>query len=190
MCAVVRATARDLEAAREIVASVLISEGDTLRASGPEGRGNQWWGGGQWWTVDYDVQVPPSTKLTVAAINGEVAIRDLSGNVSVEAVNGEIAISDVSGDVFAKAVNGEIEISRVSGDLSAETVNGSVEVAFDPGSSVRYDLETINGRIEADFDLDVEGKYGPKEAKGSYNGGAESLRCETVNGSIRLKTGN
>ena len=57
-----RATARDLEVAREIVASVVISEGNRLRASGPEWRGNQRWGnqgwGNQSWTVDFDVQVP------------------------------------------------------------------------------------------------------------------------------------
>ena len=43
--ALVRATARDLEVAREIAASVVISEGNRLRASGPEGRGNQGWVG-------------------------------------------------------------------------------------------------------------------------------------------------
>ena len=69
-----------------------------------------------------------------------------------------------------------------------ETVNGSVDVAFARASSVRYDLETVNGRIEGDFALAVEGKYGPKEARGDYNGGTQPLRCETVNGSIRLKT--
>jgi len=87
-------------------------------------------------------------------------------------------------------VNGSLRVA-FRGPLKRshlETVNGSVEVAFAKASSVRYDLETINGRIEADFDLAVEGKYGPKEAKGTYNGGSESLHCETVNGSIRLKT--
>ena len=39
-------------------------------------------------------------------------------------------------------------------------------------SSGRYDLETVNGHIEGDFDLPVEGKFGPKEARGSYNGGS------------------
>jgi hypothetical protein len=38
----------------------------------------------------------------------------------------------------------------------------------------------------------VEGKFGPKEARGVYNAsksdGVETLRAETVNGSIRLKT--
>jgi hypothetical protein len=36
--------------------------------------------------------------------------------------------------------------------------------------------------------MPVEGKFGPKEARGSYNGGSEVLHCETVNGTIRLKT--
>ena len=34
--------------------------------------------------------------------------------------------------------------------------------------------------------LAVEGKFGPKEARGKLNGGGEPLRCETVNGTIRL----
>ncbi len=42
--------------------------------------------------------------------------------------------------------------------------------------------------IEGDFDLPVEGKFGPKEARGKLNGGGESLHCETVNGTIRLRT--
>src|SRR5688572_18743675 len=140
----VRATARDLEAAREIVASVVISEGNRLRASGPEGQGNPW-RGNQWWTVDYDVQVPRGTELTVTAINGEVAIRELSGDVSVEAVNGEIAISDVSGDVSAGVVNGDITISEVSGDISVEAVNGGIELERVSGS---VDGSSVNGRIE------------------------------------------
>ena len=85
----------------------------------------------------------------------------------------------------ATTVNGGLRIA-FRGALKKselETVNGSVEVAFDKASSVRYDLQTVNGRIEGDFELAVEGKHGPKEARGSYNGGSESLHCETVNGS-------
>src|SRR4029434_8380752 len=38
-----------------------------------------------------------------------------------------------------------------------------------------------------DVGLTVEGKFGPKEARGSFNGGAESLSCETGHGTIRLR---
>ena len=78
------------------------------------------------------------------------------------------------------AFKGPFKKSRI------ETVNGSIDVAFDKASSISYDLETVNGHIEGDFALAVEGKFGPKEARGSYNGGGEPLRCETVNGTIRL----
>ena len=101
-----------------------------------------------------------------------------------------IELRDVEGPVRATTVNGSVRVA-FKGPLKKsrlETVNGSVEVLFHRDSSVQYDLETVNGRIEADFGLTVEGKYGPKEAKGSLNGGSVALHCETVNGSIRLKT--
>lgn len=142
--------------------------------------------------VDYELQIPAGATTKLETCNGRVQASGFAGDFSSDSVNGSIELRDVDGPVKATTVNGSVRVA-FRGPFKAahlETVNGSVEVAFDAGSSVRYDLETINGRIEADFDLDVEGKYGPKEAKGSYNGGAESLRCETVNGSIRLKTGN
>lgn len=105
-------------------------------------------------------------------------------------MNGSIELREIDGPVKATTVNGSVRLAFKGPFKKShlETVNGSVEVLFDKSSSIHYDLETINGRIEATFDLNVEGKYGPKEAKGSYNGGTETLRCETVNGSIRLKT--
>jgi DUF4097 and DUF4098 domain-containing protein YvlB len=185
--AVVRATARDLEAAREIAASVVISEGNRLRASRAEERDNHGWSN-ESWTVDYDVQVPRETELTVTAINGEVAIRELSGDVYVDAVNGEIAISNVSGDISAEAVNGEIAISQVSGDVSAETVNGSIELE---GVSGNVDGRAVNGRIEvtlagdrsAEDGVDLATVNGPVTLRIPRSFSAQ-LELETVNGGM------
>jgi hypothetical protein len=162
--AVVRAGARDREVAREIAASVVVSEGNTLRASGPEGRRNQFW------TVDFDVQVPRETALAVSAVNGEVRIRALSGDVSVEAVNGEIAISAASGAVSVEVVNGEISVSEASGDISAVTVNGSVELE---GVSGNVDGRAVNGSIEVTL-------VGERLA-------GEGIDLETVNGSVDVR---
>jgi len=55
-------------------------------------------------------------------------------------------------------------------------------------SSIRYNLQTVNGRIRSEFaELTVEGKWGPKEARGEVNGGRETLSVETVNGEVRLQ---
>ena len=140
--------------------------------------------------VDYELRFPAGTVARLETTNGQVQANGFDKSLSCDVVNGSIELTGVGGPVHATTVNGGLRIA-FRGPLKKselETVNGSVEVAFDRSSSVRYDLQTVNGRIEGDFDLAVEGKHGPKEARGSYNGGSESLHCETVNGSIRLKT--
>ena len=140
--------------------------------------------------VDYELKLPAATTLHVETCNGRVQAAGLAGDFSADTVNGSLELRELGGPVKASTVNGSVRVA-FKGPMKKshlETVNGSVEVAFQKDSSVAYDLETINGRIETDFEMKVEGKFGPKEAKGSYNGGAESLHCETVNGSIRIKT--
>lgn len=142
--------------------------------------------------VDYELHIPAAATTRLETCNGKVEASGFAGDFSTDSVNGSIELRDFNGPVKATTVNGSVRVG-FKGPLrksQLETVNGSVEVLFDKASSVRYNLETINGHIDADFDMAVEGKYGPKEAKGSYNGGAEPLRCETVNGSIRLRTIN
>lgn len=140
--------------------------------------------------VDYVLHIPTLTQARLETCNGKVLAIGMGSAIACDAVNGSIEIRDVFGPVRASTVNGSVRIvfRGQLRDSRVETVNGSVDVAFARGSSIRYDLETVNGRIEGDFALAVEGRYGPKEARGDYNGGAEPLRCETVNGSIRLKT--
>jgi len=140
--------------------------------------------------VDYELQIPAHTQVRFETCNGKLAATGFAGSLSGDAVNGSIDLSDIEGPASATTVNGSVRVS-FKGPLKKsriETVNGSIDIAFDKSSSVRYDLETVNGHIEGDFDLPVEGKFGPKEARGSYNGGTEPLHCETVNGTIRLRT--
>ena len=130
---------------------------------------------------------PPCTSRPATA--GSTA-NGFTGSLSGDAVNGSIELADIEGPTSASTVNGSVRLAFKGPFKKSriETVNGSIDVAFEKASSVKYDLETVNGHIEGDFDLAVEGKFGPKQARGSYNGGAEALHCETVNGTIRLKT--
>ncbi len=140
--------------------------------------------------VDYVLQIPSQTAVRFETCNGRVTASGFTGTLSGDAVNGSIDLANIEGPASASTVNGSVRLA-FRGPLKKsriETVNGSIDVAFEKASSVKYDLETVNGHIEGDFDLAVEGKFGPKQARGSYNGGAEALHCETVNGTIRLKT--
>ncbi len=146
--------------------------------------------GGSGAHVDYELQIPARTDVRFETCNGKLVATGFAGSLSGDAVNGSIELLDLAGPARATTVNGSVRLG-FKGPLRksrVETVNGSIDVAFDKTSSVRYDLQTVNGHIEGDFDLPVEGKFGPKEARGSYNGGNEPLHCETVNGTIRLRT--
>jgi len=139
--------------------------------------------------VDYVLKIPARTQVHFETCNGKLVASGFTGPLSSDAVNGSIDLADIEGPTNASTVNGSVRLA-FRGPLKKsriETVNGSIDVAFEKASSVRYDLETVNGRIEGDIDLAVEGKFG-KQARGTYNGGAETLHCETVNGTIRLKT--
>src|SRR5438105_5797225 len=131
--------------------------------------------------VDYELQIPARAQVRFETCNGKLVATGFAGSLSGDAVNGSIELADIEGPASATTVNGSVRVS-FKGPLKKsriETVNGSIDVAFDKSSSIRYDLETVNGHIEGDFDLSVEGKFGTKEARGSYNGGTESLHCET-----------
>jgi len=140
--------------------------------------------------VDYTLQIPSKADVRLETCNGKVEATGFLGNLWSDAVNGSIELADQVGPASATTVNGNVRVT-FKGPLKKsriETVNGSIDVAFEKGSSVRYDLSTVNGRIESDdMGLQVEGKFGPKEARGALNGGAEPLHCETVNGTIRLR---
>jgi hypothetical protein len=140
--------------------------------------------------VDYTLQIPANAEVRFETCNGKVLATGFLVALSGDAVNGSIELANLEGPTSASTVNGSVRLS-FRGALKKsriETVNGSIDVAFDKSSPVSYELETVNGHIEGDFAMPVEGKFGPKEARGKLNGGGESLRCETVNGTIRLRT--
>jgi hypothetical protein len=152
------------------------------------------WNFFSWWgrspaNVSYELRLPPSIPFQAETVNGRILAEGRTGSLVLNTVNGSIRVAGQEGPVHANTVNGSLEVSfngqARKSDL--ETVNGSVTVTAARDSSIRYNLQTINGRIRSEFaDLNVEGKWGPKEARGDLNGGREPISVETVNGEVRL----
>jgi len=148
-----------------------------------------------WWgrrsaEVSYELKLPAAMTIHVETVNGRIQVERRTGPLVLNTVNGSIRVSGQEGPVRANTVNGSVEISfnGVARKSDLETVNGSVTVTAARDSSIRYNLQTVNGRIRSEFaELNVEGKWGPKEARGEVNGGREALSIETVNGEVRLQ---
>lgn len=143
--------------------------------------------------VGYDLFLPPGTPTEIETVNGRVTAERRSGALTLNTVNGSVRVEVQDGPVKVNTVNGSVEVAFLGPLRPAEleTVNGSVSVICAKDSSIRYELQTVNGRIESEFaNLNVEGKWGPKEARGALNGGRDRLAVETVNGEVRLRISN
>jgi DUF4097 and DUF4098 domain-containing protein YvlB len=147
------------------------------------------WGGRTGAEVAYEVLLPAGLEVDVETVNGRVSAENRVGPMTLNTVNGSVRVEAHDAPLSVNTVNGSVEVdfagSLQSADL--ETVNGSVTVSCGRDSSFRYDLQTVNGKIRSDFpDVQVEGKWGPKEARGTIAGGKDRLTIETVNGEVRI----
>lgn len=150
------------------------------------------WGEGSGAEVSYEIELPPTLAVDVETVNGRVVAERRSAPLTLNTVNGSVRVDAHDSSLQVNTVNGSVEVSFVGALKSAdlETVNGSVTVTCPRESSIQYSLQTVNGRIKSEFpEVVVEGKWGPKEARGSIAGGRERLSVETVNGEVRLLVG-
>lgn len=138
--------------------------------------------------VSYQITLPAAIAVEAEAVNGRVGASGRTGDLVLSTVNGAVKVEGQDGPLKVNTVNGSVEVAFAGAmrQSNLETVNGSVTVTCAKDSSIRCDLQTTNGRIQSEFPVTVEGKWGPKEARGSINGGRESLAVETVNGDVRL----
>ena len=153
------------------------------------------WGGsdGQ---VSYTVSLPSSVDLkSIETVNGDVEIEGIASTAIVSTVNGDLRCSGLTGNAELETVNGSIEVKFAKLDdsqkASLDTVNGSVTVYLPADASVSVEAETVNGSIKAgDFNLAAnKGRYVGSDLNGVIGTGDARLALETVNGSIKVKSG-
>jgi len=147
------------------------------------------WGGRTGAEVSYDLLLPAGLVVDVETVNGRVSAERRAAPLTLNTVNGSVRVEAQGAALHVNTVNGSVEVDFAGPLESAEleTVNGSVTVACSRDSSFRFDLQTVNGKIRSDFpDVTVEGKWGPKEARGTVAGGKGRLAVETVNGEVRI----
>jgi DUF4097 and DUF4098 domain-containing protein YvlB len=137
-------------------------------------------------SIDYDITVPPQTRLTSNTGSGDQTISGLqlpmtaktgSGNITVERVSAETRVSSGSGDLkidsikgvlYAGTGSGNIHALDIAGDVFVNTGSGNIEVRQSAGGSVKAQagsgnirLHGVKGGLRADAgsgDIQVEGE--------------------------------
>lgn len=182
----IEAHARTEDRAEAIAAAVRIhSEDGRVFATGPE-TGNR-----EWWSVNFELEVPSRMDLTLQAHNGGLTVEGVTGTLRLTTRNGGIHLTSVNGDVVAETGNGGVNV-RLDGDawegkgLDATTTNGGVEVVVPRDYSAHLVTGTTNGGIDIDFPITVQGRIGRRISADLGRGGA-TIRVMTTNGGVAVR---
>jgi hypothetical protein len=120
---------------------------------------------------DFTVRVPAGVRLFLRTINdGEVLVRDISGDYDIRNINGGIVMSGIGGSGKAYALNGKLEVRFLRNPQSTSyfgSLNGDVDLYFLPGLAADLRLKTFNGGIFTDFPVSQM----PVAARGSERKG-------------------
>jgi DUF4097 and DUF4098 domain-containing protein YvlB len=109
--------------------------------------------------VEYEVQVPPDTSVTLHSTTGPLSAEKLRGDVILEGATAKVDVRDVSdAHVHVRTLNGpvtltnihdgHVEITSVSGDVTLNSVNGPL-----------VQVNSSSGKIHYDGDFGAGGEY-------------------------------
>ncbi len=144
-------------------------------------------------SVDFTLQVPRGARIdSVELVNGNLELRQLSGEVSAEIVNGNVEATGMAGRLGIESVNGQTNVAfdqlTAGQRIELSSVNGSLTVTLPDDADAVISAETVHGGIENDFGLTVDkGRYVGSNLRGTLGSGGARVELENVNGSIRVR---
>ena len=106
--------------------------------------------------VDYELRVPPGTKIVLRLKYGDGKIAGVGGPVDVQARYGEATVTDARGDADISSVYGDVSLSVARAEssqrISMRTTYGDVSVDLPANVKPRIHAVTRIGSIYNDFD--------------------------------------
>ena len=140
--------------------------------------------------VEYDVQVPIDTSVTLHTTTGAITAEKLQGDLSVEGAAANVSLRDIANAhvhvktldgpiTLANINNGHVEVTSISGNVVMTSVNGKLVEVNSASGKIRYDgdfgyagvyiLSSHTGDIEAtapsyaSFDVSARSEKGKVE---------------------------
>ena len=160
--------------------------------------------------IQVEAMVPKSCDLELRTDDGDITVENVEGRIDVETDDGKVRLSQVGGVTRVRSDDGSIKAGEVRGDVKmrsddgkivvayaegAESVcsvslvsdDGSIELLAPAGFSAEVAISTDDGSIDTDLPIEVTGKLGKRELRGSIGTGEGKLYIKTDDGSIRIR---
>jgi hypothetical protein len=153
-------------------------------------------------TAGGQIQIGPARgSVRVETSGGSIRLQGMRGRVVAETMGGSIDLLQLAGAVKATTAAGRIlaewtpPIGQISGPSQLETSMGDVYVYLPVDIRLTIDAAidaAMGHRIVSDFPINIQGyqeEFEPRtiRARGTVNGGGETLRIRTVSGNIEIR---
>ncbi len=135
--------------------------------------------------VDYEVEVPRGTTVSVRSASGAIDVRAVEGAVDLQSVSGDVAVGEVRGPLRLRTVSGDCVAERCAGVIEANAVSGDLTFRSCAWPSGR--LRTLSGDVAAEVRLDGEGPLALSTVSGDVELATPSafeLRFQTTSGDL------
>ena len=103
--------------------------------------------------VDFEINVPPSTKVNLYTYKGAISVVNLVGSVRARiTTEGNIQLTGLrSSEVFAHSISGNVVFNGdvlPDGEYTLKSFSGRVDVTFPPNASFRLSASSIGGVMD------------------------------------------
>lgn len=129
-------------------------------------------------SIDYDLTVPPQTKVSSRTGSGDQNVNGVQLAVNAQTGSGNVTIDSIGAGVRARSGSGDLKINGVKGPLDAEAGSGNIRAR---GIAGDVSVNTGSGEIE----IEQTAPGGVRASAGSGN-----VRLRGVKGSVRAETGS
>jgi len=145
---------------------------------------------GRAYEVEYRIQVPSGTDLTVTHVSGPVEVRSVNGDVQVHAVAGALKLLDLRANVEAVVVTGAVNAAVTlprEGIVELRNNTGDIRLSVPTETSATLRAATTTGavRVVGVALTDEDPRAGVLKA--IMGDGEGTIRLETVIGDITVQ---
>lgn len=137
-------------------------------------------------TVEFDIAVPPGTRVEIDLGAGNVELRDTAGEIEANTGAGTIDVSGNSGPARLEVGAGTISFrGAVRGDYTFRAGVGEINIALPADAGASVNLTTGLGEVSVGFPVD--GQVTDRDVRGTIGTGRQAtIEAHTGTGSIKV----
>ncbi len=123
--------------------------------------------------TDFDIQVPPGTRLDVKTFSANVTVIGVSASQNIDGFSSDVIIESTEfGD---------------GNDIDVNTFSGSVRLRLPASAKGTIDFNSFSGRFESELPVTMNSSS-RRNFRGTLNGGgAGDLRLKTFSGDVSIR---